>query len=235
MNTNPFAQFKPYKKHPTSEWPLFSDFLDDVFDLGTAPAQYFFYASWIGATSASLYYSRLIKRAVNIPPLDLASSVARSRFVSYCASRRWIVFVLPFCYTILNIVQCANRRTIEQDRNGSRYNEYFRRARNCDLDDETALLLAKDVVMRSDTMLEGRELLERALNHLQQQDLIPEPKFTPEGLYVIPEHLRPTVPGGAVAPGAFAEQYQQHADGKPQVITLPQTTSEFQDMMKSNV
>eukprot|EP00461_Guttulinopsis_vulgaris_P001470 UN01470 len=169
-------------------------------------------------------------RASRVPALDLMSQDFRADFFSQVARYQSAFFIPPLLIGTACVWHSGKHRTAEQDRDGARYNEYFRRARTCGVDDETAILLAKDIVMRTDTMKEGRELLDRALTHLSEQELIPEPQFTKEGLYIIPEYLRTPVEGGMVTPsGVEAEGLK---DQGPQRVVLPRSYDEFGDMLK---
>jgi hypothetical protein len=218
LSSNPFSQFKPYKKHPTSEWPFFCHWLDDVLDLDTAPRQYFLAGCWsLGFFSffRGRYFAHRLKQFKPQTAVDQRN--LRNAVLEFNrGSMRWFSFAL--LATLGVAITSSQRRAEETDRGGDRLKELLRRSQLAGLPEEQSFYLAKDIVMRSDTREYGNILLDRALTNFVAEGVISPPEYTPDGVYIIPEHIRPKINGPVITPSGMILPTEQNS--LKQSITL---------------
>jgi hypothetical protein len=187
--SNPFSQFKPYTKDATSTWPLFSDWLDDTLDLGTAPQQYAIYASWIIGFGWIAFTSARYRKLSKLVPDSVISDMNKHQLLDRLKGQRAKGIAFPLITTFIISGLASVRRNEEVDRSGDRFHEYYTRASYSGLDQASSVALARDIVLASSTHVEGSYLLENALRRLQEKGAINVPKYDADGMYKLPDNI----------------------------------------------
>jgi hypothetical protein len=119
----------------------------------------------------------------------ILSDLEAFRLQDVARSRRTTAFFTPFVFAFFSSSYLATARIIETDRSGDRFKEYWTRAHYAGLEEQAAVALAQDVVMRTDTIEDGRRMLDLAMSNLVKMGIVQAPKYTPEGLIEFPEHI----------------------------------------------
>jgi len=134
----------------------------------TAPMQYGFY----GITAVGAVYwgvqTHKLRQAIKKPINSVIDKYIQEKAITAARSHRVLALMMPAFVSMGIAYTGARARAEELDRDGDRFRNYYRMGKYSGLEEETAALLARDVVMRSKTRDEGVELMSKALQKLDE-------------------------------------------------------------------